>query len=103
MEHLPSIPYELGVPLSTPRLLIAGAFVSIAQVSFSSQERRTKEEIMINQELFLRRRTKLHVPAGSGGATRAQVASAVKEVAAFRCVFSEPLIEQIGLLSAVEL
>ncbi len=58
---------------------------------------------MINQELFLRRRTKLHVPAGSGGATRAQVASAVKEVAAFRCVLSEPLIEQIGLLSAVEL
>lgn len=103
MEHLPSIPYELGVPLSTPRLLIAGVFVSIAQVSFSSQERRTKEEIMINQELFLRRRTKLHVPAGSGGATRAQVASAVKEVAAFRCVLSEPLIEQIGLLSAVEL
>lgn len=103
MEHLPSIPYELGVPLSTPRLLIAGAFVSIAQVSFSSQERRTKEEIMINQELFLRRRTKLHVPAGSGGATRAQVASAVKEVAAFRCVLSEPLIEKIGLLSAVEL
>lgn len=103
MEHLPSILHELGVPLSTPRLLIAGVFVSIAQVSFSSLETATKEEIMMNQELFLRRRTKLHVPAGSGGATRAQVASAVKEVTAFRCVLSEPLIERIGMLSAVEL
>ena len=103
MEHLPSIPYELGVPLSTLRLLIAGVFVSIAQVSLRSLETATKEEIMINQELFLRRRTKFHVPAGTGGATRAQVASAVKEVTAFRCVFSEPLIEQIGMLSAEEL
>lgn len=57
----------------------------------------------MNQELFLRRRTKVHVPAGTGGATRAQVASAIKEVAAFRCVLSEPLIEQIGMLSPAEL
>ena len=57
----------------------------------------------MNQELFLRRRTKVHVPIGTGGATRAQVASSVREVAAFRCVLSEPLIEQIGMLSATEL
>jgi hypothetical protein len=57
----------------------------------------------MNQELFLRRRSKVHVPMGSGGATRAQVASAVQEVTAFRCVLSEPLIEQIGMLSATEL
>ncbi|MGY1891449.1 TerD family protein [Pseudomonas sp. SDT291_1_S447] len=57
----------------------------------------------MNQELFLRRRSKVHVPMGTGGATRAQVASAVREVAAFRCVLSEPLIEQIGMLSATEL
>src|SRR5471032_591942 len=57
----------------------------------------------MNQELFLRRRTKVYVPMGTGGATRAQVASAVREVAAFRCVLSEPLIEQIGMLSATEL
>lgn len=57
----------------------------------------------MNQELFLRRRSKAHVPMGTGGATRAQVASAVREVAAFRCVLSEPLIEQIGMLSATEL
>jgi hypothetical protein len=57
----------------------------------------------MNQALFLRRRSKVHVPMGTGGATRAQVASAVREVTAFRCVLSEPLIEQIGLLSATEL
>ncbi|MBA5980186.1 hypothetical protein HT737_09330, partial [Pseudomonas sp. MD195_PC81_125] len=57
----------------------------------------------MNQELFLRRRSKVHVPMGTGGATHAQVASAVREIAAFRCVLSEPLIEQIGLLSATEL
>ncbi|WP_434601761.1 TerD family protein [Pseudomonas sp. Z4-7] len=57
----------------------------------------------MDQELFLRRRTKVHVPEGTGGATRAQVASAVQEIAAFRCVLSEPLIEQIGMLSAAEL
>lgn len=57
----------------------------------------------MNQELFLRRRSKVHVPMGTGGATRAQVASAVREVAAFRCVLSEPLIVQIGMLSATEL
>jgi hypothetical protein len=57
----------------------------------------------MNQELFLRRRSKVHVPMGTGGATRAQVASAVREVAAFRCVLSETLIEQIGMLSATEL
>ncbi|MVV47682.1 hypothetical protein EJA72_05375 [Pseudomonas sp. PB120] len=57
----------------------------------------------MNQELFLRRRTKVHVPMGTGGATRAQVASAVREAAAFRCVLSEPLIERIGMLSAAEL
>ena len=57
----------------------------------------------MNQELFLRRRSKVHVPMGTGGATHAQVASAVREVAAFRCVLSEPLIEQIGRLSAIEL
>ena len=57
----------------------------------------------MNQDLFLRRRSKVHVPTGTGGATRAQVASAVREVAAFRCVLSEPLIEQIGTLSATEL
>lgn len=57
----------------------------------------------MNQELFLRRRNKVQVPMGIGGATRAQVASAVREVAAFRCVLSEPLIERIGLLSAPEL
>ncbi|MCL9801810.1 TerD family protein [Pseudomonas sp. AKS31] len=57
----------------------------------------------MNQELFLRRRSKVHVPTGTGGATRAQVASAVQEVAAFQCVLSESLIEQIGMLSATEL
>jgi hypothetical protein len=57
----------------------------------------------MDQELFLRRRTKVHVPVGTGGATRAQVASAVREVTAFRCVLSELLIEQIGMLSATEL
>ncbi|NIL18689.1 TerD family protein [Pseudomonas sp. AN3A02] len=57
----------------------------------------------MNQELFLRRRSKVHVPIGTGGATRAQVASAVREVTAFRCVLSEPLIEQIGMLSPTEL
>ncbi|NVZ48921.1 TerD family protein [Pseudomonas sp. B6002] len=57
----------------------------------------------MNQELFLRRRSKVYVPMGTGGATRAQVASAVREVAAFRYVLSEPLIEQIGRLSATEL
>ncbi|MBH3405240.1 TerD family protein [Pseudomonas glycinae] len=57
----------------------------------------------MNQELFLRRRSKVHVPMGTGGATRAQVASVVQEIAAFRCVLSEPLVEQIGLLSAAEL
>lgn len=57
----------------------------------------------MNQELFLRRRMKVHVPTGTGGATRAQVASAVQEVAAFRCVLSEPLIERIGMLSTAEL
>lgn len=57
----------------------------------------------MNQDLFLRRRSKVHVPMGIGGATRAQVASAVREVAAFRCVLSESLIEQIGTLSATEL
>lgn len=57
----------------------------------------------MNQGLFLRRRSKVHVPMGTGGATRAQVASAVREVAAFRCVLSEPLIAQIGMLSAIEL
>jgi hypothetical protein len=57
----------------------------------------------MNQELFLRRRSKVHVPTGTGGATRAQVASAVQEIAAFRCVLSESLIEQIGMLSASEL
>lgn len=57
----------------------------------------------MNQDLFLRRRSKVHVPTGTGGATRAQVASAVREVTAFRCVLSEPLIEQIGTLSAAEL
>ncbi|WP_431144567.1 TerD family protein [Pseudomonas alvandae] len=57
----------------------------------------------MNQELFLRRRSKVHVPTGTGGATRAQVASAVQEIAAFRCVLSEPLIERISMLSAAEL
>ncbi|WP_426216324.1 TerD family protein [Pseudomonas sp. DWRC2-2] len=57
----------------------------------------------MNQGLFLRRRNKVHVPTGTGGATRAQVASVIQEVAAFRCVLSEPLIEQIGRLSAAEL
>lgn len=57
----------------------------------------------MNQELFLRRRSKVHVPPGTGGATRAQVASAVREIAALKCVLSEPLIEQIGTLSATEL
>ncbi|WP_445181056.1 TerD family protein [Pseudomonas sp. McL0111] len=57
----------------------------------------------MNQELFLRRRSKVHVPMGTGGATLAQVASAVREVAAFRCVLSEPLIERIGMLSTAEL
>ncbi|WP_420231542.1 TerD family protein [Pseudomonas sp. ABY48] len=57
----------------------------------------------MNQELFLRRRSKVHVPMGSGGATLAQVASVVREVAAFRCVLSESLIERIGMLSAAEL
>ncbi len=57
----------------------------------------------MNQELFLRRRSKVHVPMGTGGATRAQIASAVREVAAFRYVLSEPLIEQVGRLSATEL
>ena len=57
----------------------------------------------MNQGLFLRRRSKVHVPIGTGGATRAQVASAVREVAAFRCVLSESLIEQIAKLSATEL
>ncbi|NMX93344.1 MULTISPECIES: TerD family protein [unclassified Pseudomonas] len=57
----------------------------------------------MNQALFLRRRSKVHVPMGTGGATHAQVASAVREIAAFRCVLSEPLIEQIGRLSATEL
>lgn len=57
----------------------------------------------MNQELFLRRRSKVHVPVGTGGATRAQVASAIREVAAFRCVLSETLIEQIGMLSPTEL
>lgn len=57
----------------------------------------------MNQELFLRRRTKVHVPTGTGGASRAQVVTAVKEIAAFRCVLSEQLIEQIGSLSAAEL
>ncbi len=57
----------------------------------------------MNQALFLRRRSKVYVPMGTGGATRAQVASAVREVTAFRCVLSEPLIEQLGLLSATEL
>ncbi|MCF4995956.1 hypothetical protein GIW70_08945 [Pseudomonas syringae] len=57
----------------------------------------------MNQELFLRRRMKVLVPFGTGGATRAQVASAVREVTAFRYVLSEPLIEQIGTLSAEEL
>ena len=57
----------------------------------------------MNQELFLRRRSKVHVPVGTGGATRAQVASAVREVTAFRCVLSESLIEQIGKFSATEL
>ncbi|NCE90092.1 TerD family protein [Pseudomonas sp. L13] len=57
----------------------------------------------MNQGLFLRRRSKVHVPSGTGGATRAQVASAVREVAAFRCVLSESLIEQIAKLSATEL
>ncbi|MBD8091158.1 TerD family protein [Pseudomonas fluorescens] len=57
----------------------------------------------MNQDLFLRRRSKVYIPIGTGGATRAQVASAVREVAAFRCVLSEPLIEQIGTLSATEL
>ena len=40
----------------------------------------------MNQELFLRRATKVHVPVGSGGATRAQVASAIQEIAAFHCI-----------------
>ncbi|KRP47141.1 TerD family protein [Pseudomonas poae] len=57
----------------------------------------------MNQGIFLRRRSKVHVPIGTGGATRAQVASAVREIAAFRCVLSKSLIEQIGLLSATEL
>lgn len=57
----------------------------------------------MNQELFLRRRNKVHVPMGNGGATRAQVASVVREITAFRCVLSEPLIEQIAMLSATEL
>ncbi len=57
----------------------------------------------MNQGLFLRRRNKVHVPVGTGGATRAQVASAVREIAAFRCVLSKSLIEQIGILSATEL
>lgn len=57
----------------------------------------------MNQDLFLRRCSKVYVPTGTGGATRAQVASAVREVAAFRCVLSESLIEQIGILSAKEL
>ncbi|MCW1244530.1 hypothetical protein OC610_08945 [Pseudomonas sp. SAICEU22] len=57
----------------------------------------------MNQELFLRRRNKVHVPTGTGGATRAQVASAVQEIAVFRCVLSEPLIERISMLSAAEL
>ncbi len=57
----------------------------------------------MNQELFLRRRNKVHVPAGTGGATPAQVASAVQEIAALRSVLSEPLIERIGLLSSEEL
>ncbi|MBV1809883.1 TerD family protein [Pseudomonas phytophila] len=57
----------------------------------------------MNQELFLRRLTKVHVPMGAGGATRAQVASAVREVAALKCVLSESLIDQISTLSATEL
>jgi hypothetical protein len=57
----------------------------------------------MNQALFLRRRCKAHVPMGTGGATRAQVASAVREVTAFRCVLAEPLIERLGMLSAIEL
>ena len=57
----------------------------------------------MNQDMFLRRRSKVHVPMGTGGATRAQVASAIREVTAFRCVLSEPLIEQISTLSATEL
>ncbi|WP_369302131.1 MULTISPECIES: TerD family protein [unclassified Pseudomonas] len=57
----------------------------------------------MHQDLFLRRRSKILVPMGTGGATQAQVASAIREIAAFRCVLSEPLIEQIGLLSATEL
>ena len=57
----------------------------------------------MHQDLFLRRRSKILVPMGTGGATQAQIASAIREIAAFRCVLSEPLIEQIGLLSATEL
>ena len=57
----------------------------------------------MNQELFLRRATKVHVPVGSGGATRAQVASAIQEIAAFHCILSESVIERIGMLSADEL
>lgn len=104
MEHLPSKPYELGVPLSTPRLPTAGVFLSavdmMLQLAHGGDPGRKSS---MNQELFLRRRSKIHVPVGTGGATRAQVASVVQEIAAFRCVLSEALIEQIGLLSAAEL
>src|ERR1700739_563859 len=104
MEHLPSKPYELGVPLSTPRLLPAGVFISAVDTMLQlAHDGDPGRKSSMNQEVFLRRRSKVHVPMGTGGATRAQVASAIREIAAFRCVLSEPLIEQIGLLSATEL
>lgn len=53
----------------------------------------------MNRELYLRRRGKVYVREGTGGATRSQIATAQKEIAALGYAFSEALTERLATLS----
>ncbi|HEX5682743.1 MAG TPA: TerD family protein [Ideonella sp.] len=53
----------------------------------------------MNNDIYLRRKCKVHVREGQGGATRAQLATVQKELAALGYVCAEPLLERLGTLS----
>lgn len=53
--------------------------------------------------IYLRRRRKVHVKAGAGGATDAQLASVQRETAALGYVLSDEVVERLRTLSPLEL
>lgn len=57
----------------------------------------------MNTEVYLRRRGKVYVREGTGGATPVHVATAQKELAAIGYVFSEALAIRLGTLSVEQL